>query len=132
MFNLFLKGGPVMWPLLITSLTAFSVVIERLLFLWRTKMSRRPDIVKSILIKVQHGHIEAAVKEGQGCHDYSQVHHYNLFSQVLQEIAKKIDKQANTPVLPHGQAVCRTHEHEQHKGEYENACPHLGRNFLEA
>ena len=70
MFSLFLKGGPVMWPLLITSLTAFSVVIERVLFLWRIKMSYRPDIVKKILTNVQHGSIEVAIKEGQGCHDY--------------------------------------------------------------
>jgi len=70
MFELFLKGGPVMWPILLTSLIATSVVIERLLFLWRTKMARRPQIVKSILTNVQHGRIEAAIKEGQGCHDY--------------------------------------------------------------
>jgi biopolymer transport protein ExbB len=70
MFSLFLKGGPVMWPLLITSLTAFSVVIERLLFLWRIKMSYSPDIVKAILTKVQRGQIKEAIDEAYGCHDY--------------------------------------------------------------
>jgi biopolymer transport protein ExbB len=70
MYSLFLKGGPVMWPLLITSLTAFSVVIERLLFLWRTKMSRKPGIVKAILTKVQHNQIKEAIDEAQDCQDY--------------------------------------------------------------
>ncbi len=70
MFSLFLKGGPIMWPLLITSLTAFSVVIERLLFLCRIKISYRPDIVKAILSNVQHGNIDNAIKEAQDCHDY--------------------------------------------------------------
>src|SRR5262245_15608058 len=35
MLELFLKGGPVMWPLLATSLVTLSVVIERLLFVTR-------------------------------------------------------------------------------------------------
>jgi len=59
-----------MWPLLVASLVSFSVVIERLLFLWRIKMSRRPQIVKAILTDVQHGNIDKAIKEGQDCQDY--------------------------------------------------------------
>ena len=41
MLDLFLKGGPVMWPLLATSLVTLSVVIERLLFVrrrWRQRL----------------------------------------------------------------------------------------------
>jgi biopolymer transport protein ExbB len=94
MFDLFLKGGPVMWPLLITSLTAFSVVIERSLFLLRTKMSRRPDIVKSILVDVQHGNIDKAIKEAQGCRDYlvttlvyGLIHREDAFSNALMQAA---------------------------------------------
>ena len=37
MYALFVKGGPIMWPLLATSLVALSVVIERSLFLWRQR-----------------------------------------------------------------------------------------------
>ena len=32
MLDLFIKGGPIMWPLLLTSIIAFGVVIERLWF----------------------------------------------------------------------------------------------------
>jgi len=94
MFNLFLKGGPVMWPLLITSLTAFSVVIERLLFLWRIKISYRPDIVKAILNDVQYGNIDKAIKEAQGCRDYvvttlvyGLTHREDAFSNALMQAA---------------------------------------------
>ena len=59
-----------MWPLLLTSLMATSVVIERLMFVWRTKRSRRPEIVKAIFAHVQRGDIDKAIEEGQGCRDY--------------------------------------------------------------
>ena len=62
MFNIFLKGGPVMWPLLLVSLVSTSVVIERLIFLCRTTMSRRPDIVNTILLQVQLGNIDEAAE----------------------------------------------------------------------
>lgn len=37
MFDLLFKGGPIMWPLLATSLVAVSVVVERLLFILAEK-----------------------------------------------------------------------------------------------
>src|SRR5882762_6602469 len=43
MIRLFLKGGPIMWPLLITSIVALATVIERLLFRVRERFRRDPD-----------------------------------------------------------------------------------------
>ena len=33
MIEIFIKGGPIMWPLLALSLVAFTVVLERLVFI---------------------------------------------------------------------------------------------------
>ena len=42
MFDLFLKGGPMMWPLLLLSILVLAVVLERLWFLWREGGMRDP------------------------------------------------------------------------------------------
>jgi biopolymer transport protein ExbB len=38
----FIKGGWIMWPILATSLTAFSVIIERIIW-WKTEKGKRDD-----------------------------------------------------------------------------------------
>ncbi len=69
MLQLFLKGGPIMWPLLITSMTALAVVIERMLFIAREQRRRQPELVEQILSSVEHGHVAAAIKAGQESDD---------------------------------------------------------------
>ncbi|MBP7949122.1 MAG: MotA/TolQ/ExbB proton channel family protein [Verrucomicrobiales bacterium] len=60
MLELFHKGGPIMWPLLICSLVTLTVVIERVIFLL-TEISRRsPRIVHEILRHVEKGNLAAA------------------------------------------------------------------------
>lgn len=70
MIQTFLKGGPVMWPLLVTSLVALTVVFERLLFVAREKQRRRPEVVGEILAAVERGDAAAAVRQGAGSDDY--------------------------------------------------------------
>ena len=62
MFYLFLKGGPVMWPLLATSVISLSIVIERLIFLWRQRKRTRPEDVAEILSHVRRGALDQATK----------------------------------------------------------------------
>src|SRR5262245_28303716 len=64
MIELFLKGGPVMWPLLATSLVTLSVVIERLLFVAREWRRRRPDAVEAVFRAAERGDLAAAVAAG--------------------------------------------------------------------
>jgi biopolymer transport protein ExbB len=70
MFQIFLKGGPVMWPLLATSLTALTVVFERLIFVVREKSRRRPQTVEAILGGIERGDLADAVKAGAGSEDF--------------------------------------------------------------
>ena len=70
MFELIKKGGPVMWPLLLASVVALTVVIERLIFITREKIRRRPDVVGSILESVEQGSIQEAIKTGMDSADF--------------------------------------------------------------
>lgn len=67
---LFLKGGPIMWPLLITSLVATTVVVERIIFIAREKTRRKPEVVEKILAAVENGDIDLALSEGRGTKDF--------------------------------------------------------------
>lgn len=70
MITLFVKGGPMMWPLLMTSFITLSVVIERVIFLVRESRQRDPRMVKQILANVESGKIAAAVTAGQDTQDF--------------------------------------------------------------
>jgi biopolymer transport protein ExbB len=64
MIELFLKGGPVMWPLLATSLVTLSVVIERLLFVAREWRRREPEAVEAIFRAAERTDLAGAVASG--------------------------------------------------------------------
>ena len=70
MFQWFREGGPVMWPILVTSMVALTTVIERLLFVAREARRRRPEIVEKIFSCVQAGQIDEAIKQGKDCRDF--------------------------------------------------------------
>ena len=70
MFHFFQKGGPIMWPLLITSLVSLTVVIERVLFIIGERAKRRPDQVEKILTLAEKGDIGAAIQAGEGSQDF--------------------------------------------------------------
>jgi len=70
MFDLLFKGGPVMWPLLATSLVAVSVVVERLLFILGEKAKRDPDAVEAMLKAVEEGRIDEAYQLAQNSRDF--------------------------------------------------------------
>ena len=69
MWELMQKGGPIMWPLLATSLVALSVVIERSRFLWRQQRRAQPELVTAILRAVEDGRIDVAVRMGRHARD---------------------------------------------------------------
>ena len=70
MFHLFQKGGPLMWPLLLTSIVSLSVVLERLFFIISVKMKRRPQEVDALLKSVEQGRVEEAIQTAENTQDY--------------------------------------------------------------
>jgi biopolymer transport protein ExbB len=70
MIEIFQKGGPIMWPLLIASIVATTVVFERIFFTLREKKRRDPELVGKILAAVEEGDIEKAVSTGLHSKDF--------------------------------------------------------------
>lgn len=64
------RGGPLMWPLLATSLIALTVALERLVFIAATRVRRRPAVVEAMLSAVERGEIGAAQDLGYTTGDY--------------------------------------------------------------
>lgn len=58
--EIFHKGGPIMWPLLVCSLTALTVVFERLLFVAIDLFKRDPAALGNVLGLVERGDWAAA------------------------------------------------------------------------
>lgn len=70
MIQLFVKGGPVMWPLLLTSIIAITVVMERLFFIVREGFRRDCDAVEKIFAEVEAGEHDRALAASRRCQDY--------------------------------------------------------------
>ncbi|HYR57056.1 MAG TPA: MotA/TolQ/ExbB proton channel family protein [Chthoniobacteraceae bacterium] len=70
MIQIFLKGGPVMWPLLVTSIVALSVVIERVIFTVRVQLHRQPEAVAEIFREAENGNFAAAENAGRRSRDF--------------------------------------------------------------
>lgn len=68
--ELFTHGGPIMWPILIVSFLAVTVVVERSIFLFRESRTREPDVVEKMLDHVEAGDTESAVSLGKKSPDY--------------------------------------------------------------
>jgi biopolymer transport protein ExbB len=68
--ELFKKGGPVMWPILLVSFVAVTVGIERLLFIIRENSHREPEVVDKILESVERRDIDGALALGRQSKDY--------------------------------------------------------------
>ena len=59
-----------MWPLLVTSIIALTVVLERLCFIWRERRRRAPEVVERILTLVEQSRADDAAKAGAGSEDF--------------------------------------------------------------
>jgi biopolymer transport protein ExbB len=65
----FLKGGPVMWPILICALVAVAVVGERTLWWWRESRRRDPRKLEQLLAALENHDIPAAVRLSENSED---------------------------------------------------------------
>ena len=69
MIHWFLKGGPVMYPLLLCSIIALAVIIERVLFWLKERRMREPQLVHKLLHLTERGLFDEARASAQGTHD---------------------------------------------------------------
>ena len=65
----FLKGGPVMWPILISAIVAVAVVGERAFWWWRESRKRDPQKLEQILAALENSDLAAATKISEGSED---------------------------------------------------------------
>jgi len=70
MFNFFIKGGPVMYPLLACSIAALTVIIERMIFWVRERGRRNQHLVDSILELAERDDFNEAARVSSGSKDY--------------------------------------------------------------
>lgn len=70
LWTMFAKGGPIMWPLLLTSMVSLTVVFERALFIIRDQRNRRPKTIEKILNSAEQGDIAGAIRTGEDSSDF--------------------------------------------------------------
>ena len=70
MIDIFIHGGPVMYPLLACSIIVLTVVIERLFFWTSTDLRRNQSLVDEVLELCQTGDWEAVREKTAGSKDY--------------------------------------------------------------
>jgi biopolymer transport protein ExbB len=67
--ELFMNGHAIMWPILILSFIALTVVVERFLFIIRENGHREPEVVAKMLENVEQGNIDGALEIGKKSKD---------------------------------------------------------------
>ena len=70
MWHIFDKGGPVMYPLLVCSIIALSVVIERTIFWFRLGLRSQPTLVDDVLELSRQGDWESIKNKTIDAKDY--------------------------------------------------------------
>src|SRR5258707_157772 len=68
-FQFFLKGGPVMWPMLASAMVAVAVVGERTFWWLRGSGRRDPQKLEQLLAVLENGDVPAAKKISEGSED---------------------------------------------------------------
>jgi len=70
MLEIFISGGPVMYPLLACSIIVITVIIERIIFWVRVNMQRKQSLVDEVLELSQAGDWESVKVKTKGSKDY--------------------------------------------------------------
>src|SRR5512135_3217808 len=68
--ELFHDGKFMMWPILLLSFLLITVVMERLIFIFRENSRRQPEVVEKMLERVEAKDIAGAVELGKKSPDY--------------------------------------------------------------
>jgi biopolymer transport protein ExbB len=71
------KGGPIMWPIVVVSVVAICIIVERLFWWTHTALKRRPKVLESVYEALEKGQLEAAIQASANATDpvVRMVHH---------------------------------------------------------
>ena len=64
-WEFFLKGGPIMWPILLLSIITGGVILERLWFLLTGGRRSGSRALQQVFTAVEHGDLEGAARDGR-------------------------------------------------------------------
>ena len=70
MWTFFVRGGPIMYPLLICSLIAVTIIVERIIFWLSAERERDTSLISEMLQLAEKGHYEKAVQRARDSRDY--------------------------------------------------------------
>ena len=73
MYDFFLKGGPLMWPLLLCSLISLTISIERLIFWYKMGRRNNGTLSDEIFRHTEKGDFDTAYSAGSGSPDLAAV-----------------------------------------------------------
>jgi biopolymer transport protein ExbB len=68
--ELFKHGGPIMWPIILTSFIALTVIVERIIFIIKESASREPEAVEKMFDRIEHNDVDGAIAVGRKSSDY--------------------------------------------------------------
>ncbi len=68
--ELFIHGGPIMWPILLISFIGLTVIVERVLFIVRETAHRDVELVEKMLEKVEARDVQGALEVGKQSKDF--------------------------------------------------------------
>ena len=68
-FEFFTKGGPVMWPILVSAIVAVAVIGERTFWWLRESKRRDPQKLEQLFAALENGDVAAAQNISQGSDD---------------------------------------------------------------
>lgn len=69
MTELFTKGGPLMYPILLLSVLSLTITFERIIFWLREKKKTNTKLMEEILEEAKSGNFKKAIVMGEACQD---------------------------------------------------------------
>ncbi len=87
----FIKGGPIMWPILVVSIVSLAVVLERLIWWLRQKSLRESSKLEKIFGSIENGDVKEASEMARTSQDprlrtvwHGLNHHHTTMQSALQ------------------------------------------------